>query len=227
MKGSIGLISFKDGFKRARKATGLSQEKFADKYGFSLPAVKKWEQGKAVPESEKLCELCEIFQCDMSYLFYQIELPTHNLQFIKDQTGLTENAIQKLMKISNNNKITWWMDTLNELIESEYLVDFLCSATDYIDDTGETVELLTKNVTAFTRKAKMLDVTSYTCQVLLSKMLDGVRSTRQERFDSRPFYSYIRGLLDDGRMDIGTYTEIERQLDLGDYSSFNGGNHNG
>lgn len=87
------MISFKDGFKRARKNTGLTQEEFAEKYSFSLPTVKKWEQGKAVPEVGVLSYLCDVFQCDMSYLFCQIECPTHDLQFISDATGLTNDAV--------------------------------------------------------------------------------------------------------------------------------------
>lgn len=87
------MFSFKDGFKQARKKMGLSQDKFAAKFGFSLSTVKKWEQGKAVPEAETLGYLCEVFQCDISYLFNQIEVPTHELQFIHDATGLSEDAI--------------------------------------------------------------------------------------------------------------------------------------
>jgi len=91
------MISFKDGFKRARKRTGLTQEKFAKKYNFSLASVKKWEQGKAVPEFDTLVSLCEIFQCDMSYLANQIDLPTHDMQFIHQATNLSEAAINRII----------------------------------------------------------------------------------------------------------------------------------
>lgn len=87
------MFSFKDGFKKARERTGLSQEKFAEKYNFSTPSIKKWEQGSAVPRADTLSLLCEIFDCDISYLFNQIEVPTHELQFIHDVTGLSEDAI--------------------------------------------------------------------------------------------------------------------------------------
>lgn len=115
------MISFKDGFKRARKGTGLSQEGFARKYNFSLPTIKKWEQGKAVPEYDTLVSLCEIFQCDMSYLFYQIELPTHDLQFIHEQTGLSKLAVENLTKIHTfSNGSDFWsyiLRFLNFLLE--------------------------------------------------------------------------------------------------------------
>lgn len=34
-----------------RKATGLSQDLFAKRYGFSAAAVKDWEQGRRKPEA--------------------------------------------------------------------------------------------------------------------------------------------------------------------------------
>lgn len=92
------MISFKDGFKRARKELKLTQEEFATKYNYSLSTVKKWEQGKAVPEVKTLEHLCEVFQCDLSYLFYQIDLTNHDLQFIHDATGLSQEAIEMLIQ---------------------------------------------------------------------------------------------------------------------------------
>lgn len=36
--------------KRMRGAQGLTQEKFAARYGFSVGAVRDWEQGRSVPD---------------------------------------------------------------------------------------------------------------------------------------------------------------------------------
>ena len=36
--------------KSIRKRTGLSQEKFATQFGFSVDAVRNWEQGRRQPE---------------------------------------------------------------------------------------------------------------------------------------------------------------------------------
>lgn len=34
-----------------RRATGLSQDLFAKRYGFSVAAVRDWEQGRRLPEA--------------------------------------------------------------------------------------------------------------------------------------------------------------------------------
>ena len=108
------MFSFKQGFKRARKKTGLSQEGFACKYHFSLPTVKKWEQGKAVPDFGTLCTLCDIFQCSMDYLVAENDLPSHDLQFIHDEIGLPLEGIVKLQKIRMENRE--YSDILSALI---------------------------------------------------------------------------------------------------------------
>lgn len=37
--------------KKARKATGLTQQAFAERYGFPLATFQDWEQGRRVPDA--------------------------------------------------------------------------------------------------------------------------------------------------------------------------------
>ena len=43
--------------RRVRAGTGLSQARFAARYGFSAAAVRDWEQGRRMPEASTLCYL--------------------------------------------------------------------------------------------------------------------------------------------------------------------------
>ena len=43
--------------RRVRAGTGLSQARFAARYGFSAAAVRDWEQGRRTPEASTLCYL--------------------------------------------------------------------------------------------------------------------------------------------------------------------------
>ena len=43
--------------RRVRAGTGLSQSRFAARYGFSAAAVRDWEQGRRTPEVSTLCYL--------------------------------------------------------------------------------------------------------------------------------------------------------------------------
>ena len=97
------LYSFAKGFKRARKNAGYTQESFVQSFLdgerheiTTLGTVRNWEQGRAVPEIITIQQLCEFFGCDMDYLFNRIECKNHNIDFIHEYTGLSEEAINTL-----------------------------------------------------------------------------------------------------------------------------------
>ena len=63
----------------------------------SLRTVKSWTQENgAFPEFDKICALCELLDCDLDYLIGRIDCTSHNLQYISDYTGLSENAIEHM-----------------------------------------------------------------------------------------------------------------------------------
>ena len=90
------LYSLKEGLKRARKEAGLTQADLAEKMGVHIKTVMNWEQGIAEPPLGTLMELTELYHCDLDYLTGRLDQKTHDLQFIHDQTGLSEKAIEKL-----------------------------------------------------------------------------------------------------------------------------------
>ena len=46
---------------KLRNLMGISQEEFADKIGVSRQSVSKWEIGKTLPQSDKIIEICNLF----------------------------------------------------------------------------------------------------------------------------------------------------------------------
>jgi len=90
------LYSLKEGLKRARKGAGLTQEGLAQAMGVHIKTVMNWEQGIAEPSLGTLMDLTELYHCDLDYLTGRLDQKTHDLQFIHDQTGLSEKAIEKL-----------------------------------------------------------------------------------------------------------------------------------
>lgn len=93
------LYSLKEGLKRARKEAGLTQAELAEKMNVHIKTVMNWEQGIAEPPLGTLMELTELYHCDLDYLTGRLDQKTHDLQFIHDQTGLSEKAIEKLQSL--------------------------------------------------------------------------------------------------------------------------------
>ena len=91
---------FGNRLKELRKKKYKIQEKFAEDMGVSVESVRNWEQGRILPEMGTLFKICDLLDCDLDYLTGRLKLKTHDLQFIHDQTGLSETAIRKLQRLT-------------------------------------------------------------------------------------------------------------------------------
>lgn len=109
--------NLKKGLKRARERAGLTQDELAGKMGVSTKTIRNWEQkvkANTLPTMENLLKLADLYDCDLDYLTGRIDCKTHDLQFIHDQTGLTEEAIIKIKELSAEQ-----LTALNQLIEHQ------------------------------------------------------------------------------------------------------------
>lgn len=94
-------LSFDNGLRKARKAKHLTQEAFAEKIGVSPQTVRKWEGAKYSPTVDTFIQLCSFFDdCDADYLLDNLEVPTHELDFVCKYTGLSAAAVEKLHEIA-------------------------------------------------------------------------------------------------------------------------------
>jgi len=75
-KGGNKLLSEK--LYKLRKKSGLSQEQLAEQLNVSRQAISKWEQGTAVPESEKLISISNYFGVTVDYLLKEDTKDTMN-----------------------------------------------------------------------------------------------------------------------------------------------------
>ena len=51
-----------------RKKNGLSQEQLAEKLDVSRQSVSKWESNNTYPETDKIVQICNLFDCSMDDL---------------------------------------------------------------------------------------------------------------------------------------------------------------
>ena len=55
-------------FHQARVSNGYTQEELANKLKINRSTVAKWENGKALPRTEMLIKLSELFHCTIDEL---------------------------------------------------------------------------------------------------------------------------------------------------------------
>ena len=81
-----------------RKKNGLSQEELAEKLGVSRQSVSKWESNNTYPETDKIVQICNLFDCSMDDL-------------INDKVTDVEGSLRK-----NKNNFNEVWDSLLEFI---------------------------------------------------------------------------------------------------------------
>ncbi len=84
----------------ARNAKGYTQQEVAQKIGKENgQTVSNWEKGHYPPKSfADAIRLSDVLDVDLDYLTGRLREPTHDIQFIHDQTGLTGEAVKKLQE---------------------------------------------------------------------------------------------------------------------------------
>ncbi|NGM16857.1 helix-turn-helix transcriptional regulator [Xiamenia xianingshaonis] len=61
-------MSFRDNLLHLRASNNMTQEQLAMMLGVSRQSVTKWESERSYPELDKLCKMCEIFDCTLDEL---------------------------------------------------------------------------------------------------------------------------------------------------------------
>lgn len=98
------MDTLKQGLKRARKRYGLSQKELAKNLNLHTRTIQNWEQGIATPSLDMLLQLSDYYGCSLDYLTGRIDCTDHDIQYIHDQTGLSESAIQKLRALPTDQR---------------------------------------------------------------------------------------------------------------------------
>lgn len=106
--------TFGENLRKARKekCKFKTQEAFAEAFGCNIESVRNWEQGRTVPETGTLFRLADFLDCDLDYLIGRIDKPTHDIKFISDELRLSEEAVKKLMQLSDRQ-----LQSISEIIE--------------------------------------------------------------------------------------------------------------
>ena len=61
-------MKFGDKLIKLRKKNGMSQEDLANLLNVSRQSVSKWESNNTYPETDKIIQICNIFNCSMDDL---------------------------------------------------------------------------------------------------------------------------------------------------------------
>ncbi len=97
------LPVFSQKIKELRKDKKWTQAKMASALGYSLKEYQSWERGERCPSIIALPKIAETFGVSCDHLLGLIGEKNHDLQFIRDCTGLSENSIGFLSEMTHSH----------------------------------------------------------------------------------------------------------------------------
>lgn len=119
--------TFKDYFgerlKKRREACGFSTvEKLAKAIGVRGQTISNYENAHTLPDAHNLFMLARALDCTVDYLTLKEDDPTHEAASVADQTGLSPEAVNVLIKKSKTDDRSLQF-FLNSVLTSEYSYD--------------------------------------------------------------------------------------------------------
>ena len=95
----------------------LTQEELAEALGVQRETVGQWERGVTPPSLSSLLKICDLYHVDLDYICGRLDCQTHDLQYVHELTGLSEDAIKKIINLNRENITPSNADILSALIE--------------------------------------------------------------------------------------------------------------
>jgi len=86
-----------------RKEQGITQANLAEKLGITDRAVSKWENGKSMPDSGIMLELCELLEINVNELLSGEKIDMNNYEE-KTEENLRQ-VLNRVEKILNENRV--------------------------------------------------------------------------------------------------------------------------
>lgn len=98
---------------RIKKGKEYTQEKVAELIGVQRSTYALWETGAKIPHWESLSKICEVLDIDTGYLLGLYDENNYDIRKIKEITGLSEKAIEKLKSELQFACLSFFMDNEN------------------------------------------------------------------------------------------------------------------
>lgn len=198
-------------------------------FGGILGTIKNYEnENKDLsPKLSVVCNLCDILDCDIDYLLGNIDVPRHETADIIASTGLSEEAVNTIHTLRRNNQIDWGLDTLNFILQSTNIENFLYFMTSYSISGEETIE-------SHPVRIKKKDIFQMKMNDEIKLIADNLAKFNDSRPDYRHLYNIYLGYYLLGKDKAGRHhsiEEIKEEMEQNglvfDPFLFEGRNHNG
>lgn len=109
--------------KQARNDAGFTLEEVAEKIDKKqYQTVSKYESENAIPSFDVVLKLCNLYGCEVEYILGLIDKKTKSKFDSCDVTGLSEPAIDRLIRWKRSGFSNFGSDFISKMIEDDKLI---------------------------------------------------------------------------------------------------------
>ena len=116
---------------------GINAATLAKETGLTEGNISFYRRGQRSPTLNNLVALAGYFKVDLNYFITGVKQRNAS---ISQQTGLSNEAIEKIRLIKYQNRKTWFMDALNALIENENFEALIEVLRDYLTGSSHLIK---------------------------------------------------------------------------------------
>ena len=140
------------------------------KEGLTVDRLKQWELGNNAVTIEWLPAICQVLDVDIGYLFGEYPEKKRVISDVVKVSGLTENAVEVLIRLTNKKQIRAYSDLLSCIISDpdfEYFLNLLEGF--FSSDTEISAELSMSNF-----KCRQKDLSIFAASTSLQNIMNRV-----------------------------------------------------
>ena len=179
-----GRLNFGCRLRAARKSRFESQASFAEAMRVTRDSVANWESGRRAPEVNKFSKICTLLDIDLGYLLSEYDESTEARHIIRNETGLSEGAIQTLQAFKSKEGGEMYLILLSAMIEQPELFQLIGQMRYFISWLDECEAVDKSDSAALDAAEYKKNSERYGVSYCFDKLLDAVLEQLKEAPDN-------------------------------------------
>lgn len=209
------IKGYGNNFKKLRESKGLTQKQLAELIFISDKSISLIEKEQREPTIEQINIYSEYFNVSLDYLTGRTTISNPTIQAISEQIGLSEQVIDTLMKLKEENKATWHEDIINSILRNKHFYSIVIELTKLATSND-----LDQKIDQFQYQITQKEIIDTILTKQFSLMVDSIVKEYEplkEKVYTTIFYNAALNLYRKGRLNDKQYQEVLNEYEKGNF----------
>lgn len=209
------IKGYGENFKKLREMKGLTQKQLYNEIHISDKSISLIEKEQREPTIEQINIYSEYFNVSLDYLTGRTKITNPTIQTLSELTGLSEQVIETLIKLKEENKATWYEDIIDSILKNKHFYSIVIALTDLAttNNPNHKIDGLSYIIT----QRELLETI---LNKQFSLMIDSITEeyeTRKENVYTQIFYNKALNMYRNGKLTAEQYQQVLSEYEKGNF----------